>query len=111
MTSYAPNNLEYAATVKGKQLAVFSEIYYKDGWIATVDGKEQEILKVNYLLRGVELSEGTHKIVFHFDLPNLKTSNTYAVAGTCLLALIICFGLWKFRNEEEDKETNSADAA
>ena len=117
MTSYAPNNLEYTATiedtatVKGKQLVVFSEIYYKDGWIATVDGKEQEILKVNYLLRGLELSEGTHKIVFHFDLPNLKTSNTYAVSGTCLLALIICFGLWKFRKDEEDKETNSADAA
>jgi hypothetical protein len=111
LISYAPNNLVYNATVKGKQLAVFSEIYYKDGWIATVDGKEQEILKVNYLLRGLELSEGTHKIVFHFDLPNLKTSNMYAIAGTCLLGLIICFGFWKFRNDEEDNETNSVDAA
>ena len=112
LTSYAPNNLEYTATVKGKQLAVFSEIYYKDGWTATVDGKEQEIIKVNYLLRGLELPNGEHKIVFHFDLPSLRKSNMYAIAGTCLLGLFICFGLWKFRKEDQKGgETKSGDAA
>ena len=52
MLSYAPNKLIYNSTSKSDQFAVFSEIYYNDGWKAFVDGKEQAIVKVNYALIG-----------------------------------------------------------
>ncbi|MES2800492.1 MAG: YfhO family protein [Bacteroidota bacterium] len=88
LTKYAPNKLNYTANVEGSQLAVFSEIYYKDGWKAYVNGSEKPILKVNYLLRGLELSNGKNNIEFRFELPKYQSSNSYARIGTILLLLI-----------------------
>ncbi|MFN5912164.1 MAG: YfhO family protein, partial [Bacteroidota bacterium] len=88
MTSYAPNKLTYTANVEGDQLAVFSEIYYPEGWKAIVNGKEQEILKVNYLLRGLQLKSGKNRIEFVFDLPKYRKSNNYAGIGSVLLLLL-----------------------
>jgi len=90
MTSYAPNRIAYSTDLKEKQFAVFSEIYYPEGWKAFVDGKEQDIVKVNYLLRGLELPQGKHKVEFKFDLPKYHKSNTLAVLGT--VGLLLIFG-------------------
>lgn len=88
MTSYSPNKITYTADVKGNQLAVFSEIYYPINWKAYVDGKEVEIRKVNYLLRGLELTGGKHKIEFVYDASLLDRSNTMASVGSLLLVLL-----------------------
>jgi hypothetical protein len=85
MTAYAPNKITYSAECKGDQFAVFSEIYYPEGWKATVDGKEVSILKTDYLLRGLELKNGKHKVEFTFDLPKFRKSNNYALFGSLLL--------------------------
>lgn len=86
LTSYAPNKLIYKANVNDdKQLAVFSEIYYPEGWTATVNGKPAEIIKVDYLLRGLELPKGESTVEFNFDLPKLSFSNMLAVICTILL--------------------------
>jgi hypothetical protein len=87
MTSYLPNKIEYTADCKGNQLAVFSEIYYTNGWKAYVDGQEVEIRKVDYLLRGLELKGGKHKVDFEFDLPKYHKANTYSI-----IALLILLG-------------------
>jgi hypothetical protein len=96
LTSYAPNKMIYDADCRGDQLAVFSEIYYPDGWTAKIDGKEVPILKVNYLLRGLEMKSGKHKVEFSFDLPRFRKSNNFALIGTVLIVLLIAFGFWKF---------------
>ena len=98
LKSYAPNKITYAADLKGKQLAVFSEIYYADGWKAFVDGKEMPILKVDYLLRGLELTSGKHSIEFVFDLPKFHKANTVAGIGSFLLLggiVLLIFLDWK----------------
>lgn len=99
MKSYAPNKLIYDFESNEKQLAVFSEIYYPIGWKAFVDGKEQEILKVNYLLRGLELDKGKHTIEFKFDLPTYRKSNTLAAIGSVFIFLLIIFGFWSDRKK------------
>jgi len=100
--SYKPNHITYESDAKENEFAVFSEIYYPDGWKAFVDGKEQKIYKVDYLLRGLELAPGKHKIEFVFDLPKLKKSNTYAGIGTgflfLLVLLMIIFDIRKKKN-------------
>lgn len=99
MESYAPNHLTYKVNTKGTQLVVFSEIYYKDGWKAFVDGKEQEILKVNYLLRGLELESGNHKVEFKFDMPALSKSNMMSIVGTVILFGGLIFGFYWTRKK------------
>lgn len=106
LVSSAPNKLTYKANLKGDQLAVFSEIYYPLGWKAFVDGKETPILKVNYLLRGLELKGGPHKIEFVYDLPKYYTVNMIARIGSIILLLLTLGALYlQFKNKK--KEENS----
>ncbi|MFM8346704.1 MAG: YfhO family protein, partial [Bacteroidota bacterium] len=65
--NHGPRRLSYSAEVSEKRLAVFSEIYYPTGWSATIDGKPADILRVNYVLRGLWLEPGKHQIEFLFD--------------------------------------------
>jgi hypothetical protein len=55
LTSYNPDKLTYKSSSTDKQLAVFSEIFIKDGWHATIDGQPTEILRTNYVLRAIEI--------------------------------------------------------
>ncbi len=61
------NNLTYQAEMNEEGLAVFSEIHYPKGWVATIDGNETEIVRVNYLLRGLVIPQGSHEVVFDFQ--------------------------------------------
>lgn len=88
-TSYQPNKLTYTTISDERQFAVFSEIYYPDGWKAFIDGKEVPIHRVNYLLRGIEVPAGEHKIEMRFEVPTFETSNNIALAGSVLLALLL----------------------
>jgi hypothetical protein len=101
LLSYAPNKLTYSADSKGNQLAVFSEVYYPEGWKAFVDGKEVEIRKVNYLLRGLELTSGKHKIEFIYDNSKYLKVNNVARIGSVLL--FILFGITIFYNWKRKK--------
>ncbi len=93
MTSYAPNKITYSSNSSAKQFAVFSEIYYPEGWTATVDGKEVQILKTNYLLRGIEIPAGSRKIEFKFGLKKFDKSNSYARIGGIFVVLLILGGI------------------
>jgi hypothetical protein len=105
MTKYAPNQINYTANVTGKQFIVFSEIYYKEGWKAYVNGKEQPILKVNYALRGLEVDSGENKIEFKYDIPKYHTAGTMAMVGSILIFLALggmLFLEWRNRKKEEN---------
>ncbi len=95
MKSYAPNKLVYSADLSGKQFAVFSEMYYPDGWTAKVDGKEVEILKVDYTLRGLELKGGKYEVVFEYNLPKYRTSYLTSLVLSILLLGLTIFMLYK----------------
>ena len=56
--------LSVTRTVPG--FMVLSEIYYPKGWIARLDGEEIPIHKTNYLLRGVEIPTGSHRLELEF---------------------------------------------
>ena len=93
MESYAPNKITYTANVKSNQFAVFSEIYYPDGWTAFIDDKEVTIRKANYLLRGLEIPKGSHKIRFEFDQPKYHFWNSMSfVLGLILILSFAGYG-------------------
>lgn len=95
MTSYAPNKITYTSTSPATGLAVFSEIMHPD-WKATIDGKEVAIVKVNYLLRGLMLPAGKHKIVFEYNRSEYEKYNLLSMIGSMVLLLSV-IGLIFFR--------------
>jgi hypothetical protein len=89
LMEYKPNYIKYTAENTNKGLAVFSEIYYPKGWIATIDGKEAPIFRTNYTLRGLEIPAGKHTIEFKFEPQVIKTGGTIVLlSGLGMLFLI-----------------------
>lgn len=101
LTSYALNGLVYDFNSTENQFAVFSEIYYKDGWNAYIDGNLTPHYRVNYVLRGMEIPKGTHKIEFKFEPTVVKKGSTITLISYGLLLII--FTGWFF---VEKRKTN-----
>ena len=91
---YKPNHLIYTSSNDNNGFAVFSEIYYKDGWKATIDGKEAPIYRVNYTLRGLEIPKGKHTIEFKFEPQVVKTGSTIALFSSIGMLLVVIGGVY-----------------
>ncbi|MDY0781162.1 YfhO family protein [Tenacibaculum sp. IB213877] len=102
LQNYNVNQLTYKSTSTKDQFAVFSEIYYKDGWNAYVDGKLTPHYRVNYVLRGMEIPTGNHTIEFKFEPKVIKTGKTVSLTSYILL-LLLPIGWFLFNNKNEQK--------
>ncbi len=91
LISYAPNELIYTSNNNSNGLAVFSEIYYPKGWKAYIDGKESDILQVNYVLRGLEIPSGNHEIRFEFK-PDAYFIGNKVMLGSSIMIFILLIG-------------------
>jgi hypothetical protein len=89
LLSYEPNFLVYESNATGDQFAVFSEIFYDKGWKATIDGKPCDYARVNYVLRGMKVPSGKHKIEWRFDPDTYKTGESIAGVSSILLYLLL----------------------
>ena len=79
--------------------AVFSEMYYSKGWVATIDGKPSPIIRVDYAMRGLEVPKGNHKITMSFA-PKVIGMGRIISLSTLLVFLVMCLVLmpvWKKR--------------
>jgi hypothetical protein len=77
--------IDYKFSAKTNQFAVFSEVYYSEGWDAYIDGKKTDYLRVNYLLRGMPVPAGEHTIEWRFEPHSYKLG----VALTSWFSLLI----------------------
>ncbi len=89
---YRPNYIKYNSNNTNDGFAVFSEIYYADGWNAYIDGTLQPHYRVNYVLRGMPIPKGQHTIEFKFEPQVIETGSTIALASSILLGLLILAG-------------------
>lgn len=94
LTSYKPNHLVYNTSNAYKGVAVFSEMYYENGWNAYVDGELNPHFRINYLLRGLEIPKGNHTIAFKFEPQVIQTGSTISLASSIGLLILICGGLF-----------------
>ena len=94
LISYQPNNLVYQSETFSEEFAVFSEIYYPKGWNAYIDGQLKEHASVNYVLRGLAIPAGKHKIEFKFEPVTYTNGNNIATIGSILLIITIGTGLF-----------------
>lgn len=94
LTSYKANELVFKSKSSGERFAVFSDIYYPKGWEVTIDGKDAEYIRVNYLLRGMKIPAGEHTIVWTFRPKSYFTGQKIALAGSILFVIVIIGGLY-----------------
>ena len=88
LTSYAPNKLVYRYSSATPQAAIFSEVYYP-GWKAVFNGKELDIFRANWILRGVLLPAGEGDIVFTFQPESFVKGERYSLIASVLLVLLL----------------------
>ncbi|WP_130736202.1 YfhO family protein [Flavobacterium sp. J27] len=91
---YQPNYLKYTSNNSKNGFGVFSEMYYKNGWKATIDGKETQIYNVDYVLRGLLIPAGKHTIEFKFEPEVVKTGSIIALTSFIGMLLVIIFGVY-----------------
>ena len=94
--SYAPNELHYKYSAASDRLAVFSEIYYPNGWTATVDGQPLDLLRADWTLRAAMLPAGEHEVVMHFLPASYRTGAAVSRASSILLLLVTLLSLVGF---------------
>ena len=101
LQSYKPNDLVYESDAPEKGFAVFSEIYYPKGWNAYIDGTLTPHTGVNYILRGMEIPAGKHKVEFKFEPQVYKTGNSIAMIGSIFLLIVVSGGLYFAAKKKE----------
>jgi len=98
LTKYDPKVMTYAVEgLTSNSAAVFSEIFYEvpgQRWVATADGVEVPVARVNYVLRAAVLPAGTKEVVFRFEPETYTTGSSIDGAFSLLLLASLGFALW-----------------
>ena len=71
------------------------------GWRVFIDGKEEPLLRANYINRAVFIEGGKHSVVFRFLPESLYTG--YKLAGGGLAGAVIIFLVLYFRTRTKTK--------
>lgn len=89
LTDYKPNHLTYQSQTDAEAFAVFSEVWYgpDKGWQAYVDGQPVEHIRVNYVLRGMRVPAGNHKIEFKFEPSAYHTGMAISMFSSAAIVL------------------------
>lgn len=91
---YKPNYIKYTSNNENEGLAVFSEIYYENGWNAYIDGIKTEHFPVDYVLRALIVPGGEHSIEFKFEPQVIKTGSTITLISAAGMVLLLLGGIY-----------------
>jgi len=90
---YDFNEMEYVVSTSSPGLFVTVEEYDPD-WVVTVDGKPATIHRVNYLMRGVPLGPGVHRVRYAYAPASLAAGIRISTASAIVTLLLAGFGMW-----------------
>jgi len=109
LIDYKPNYLKYASKNTNDGFAVFSEVYYANGWQAYIDNTPVTHHRVNYVLRGLNIPKGNHTIEFKFEPKVVQTGGTIMLGSTILFVLLFIGGLYyKLRDIKDIEDVSNA---
>jgi hypothetical protein len=86
ITRREAERMELQVRTEDRGILVMSEVYYPE-WKALVDGRPAEIYPVDYVLRGMTLSAGSHRVEMYFDTSRVRRGMLIS-----LLTLVITVG-------------------
>ncbi|WP_426092096.1 YfhO family protein [Flavobacterium sp. DSR3-2] len=100
LENYKPNYLKYKSENANEGLAVFSEMYYGKGWNAYIDGRKSDHIRVDYVLRGLQIPAGKHSIEFKFEPQVVKTGSTITLISSIGILLLLIGGIYFERKKK-----------
>ncbi len=100
LETYKPNYLKYVSNNANEGLAVFSEMYYGKGWNAYIDGKSVDHIRVDYVLRGLNIPAGKHTIEFKFEPQVIKTGSMITLISSIGMLLLLAGGIYFERKKK-----------
>jgi hypothetical protein len=106
-TFYSNDSIVYRSRNAQAGLAVFSEIYYKEkngAWKAFIDGKEANALRVNYILRGLEIPAGEHTVTWVYEPTDRSAMVNVEWASSALILLLVAGSLVQLVMKKEEAE-------
>lgn len=95
LVKYGSNALKYAVSTKTDLPAIFSEIYYPEGWNCYADGKQLKPFRANYVLRGAIIPAGTKTVEWKFEPKSYFVSSKIALVGSLFLLFGFLFIIGK----------------
>jgi hypothetical protein len=102
LISYEPNDLKYSFSSTTDQVAVFSEIYYDNGWNAYIGGQKVPYVRADYLLRAMPLKAGVYEIEFKFEPKSYSIGNAIALISSIILILsMLAFAFFTFKKKSK----------
>ena len=104
LINYKPNVMTYKFSSAEDQLAVFSEIYYPEGWNAYINGEKATYFRANYLLRAMNLKAGDYTIEFRFEPKSYDIGKILSIICSILLTTAlacIIFAVFKKKPNEQ----------
>ncbi|MDR0415605.1 MAG: YfhO family protein, partial [Prevotellaceae bacterium] len=93
MTAYKPNAVTYESHSDADRLAIFSEVYYAHGWKAYIDGQPAPHFRASWILRGMVVPAGEHKIEFRFHPDGYYSAIKISRASSSALLLVLAGGI------------------
>ena len=90
--------IRYDVSSDDTGLIIFSEIFYPKGWKAYINDQEVIIERFNYILRGLEVQKGKHRLEFVFDPTIVKLSSNISLFSTLGFMLLILLMILKRKN-------------
>jgi hypothetical protein len=105
ITNYTGSEITLNVSRSTPGFLVLSEIYYPAGWVATLNGEEIEILKTNYVLRGMKIPAGDHELVMEFKPSSYSLGVTLGwISLVVQIMIALVFGVTYFRNNTSNSE-------
>ena len=90
MTDNVLNKWTYEFNGTSDEFIVFSEVWYDQvkGLTARIDGIEVDFVRVNYILRGLQVPSGKHTIEFEFTAP-IQGAALSVIASILILLMLL----------------------
>ena len=93
------NKIEINCQSETGGLLVLSEVYYKPGWKAFVNGVETKIYQTNHILRSVYIPSGESEVLFEYD--DSRWQNTRMLSRISILTVLMLIGFSILRERKQ----------
>jgi hypothetical protein len=104
-TSYAPKHVELQAKANSPCVLLLND-KYDPNWQVWVDGKREELLRCNFIMRGVFLPAGSHRVDFYFR-PDQRA--LYVSLAAIVVAALLAGYVWApSRGRSSSSESSAA---